>query len=137
VDGGGNVVLGVFCTYTSGNSLSGAIMGSAYCPVTSPGGTNHFFSSSYAGDGTTVIHNGVTNYECTYRDILALQGSGQQDGSYLDAEIAHAYNPSAAVIYSNGAGASALGCTGDWALLIANACQAGVVPVELQSLSVD
>lgn len=137
VDGGGNVVLGAFCTYTQGNFLSGAIMGPSYCPVVSPTGGNHFSSSNYAGDGTTVIHDGVTNYECTFRDVLDLQGGGQQDGSYLDAEIAHAYNPAAAVIYSNGAGAFQLGCTGEWPLLIANACQAGVVPVELQSLSVD
>lgn len=137
VDGGGNVVLGVFATFTQGNFLSGQIMTPAYCPVFSPTGGNHFISSNYAGDGTTVIHDGVDAYECTFRDMLALQGSGQQDGSYVDTEIAHAYNPGAAVIYSNGSGALQLGCTGDWALLVANACQAGVVPVELQSFDVE
>ncbi len=137
VDGGGNVVLGVFCTFTTGNFLSGEIMTPAYSPVFSPNGSNHFSSSNYAGDGTTVIHDGVDNYECTFRDFLALQGAGAQDGSYLDAEIAHAYNSGAAVIYSNGGGALQLGCTGDWALLVANACQAGIVPVELQSVTVE
>jgi hypothetical protein len=135
VDAGGSVVLGAFTTYTSGNYLSGAIMGSPYCPVS--GGTNWFATSDYAGDGTTQIHDGVNAYECQYRDILTLQGAGAQDGSYLDGEIAHAYNPAAAVIYSNGSGAAVLGCTGDWALLMANSCQAGIVPVELQGFDIE
>lgn len=122
VDAGGNVVLGAFATYTSGNYLDGRIMDAGYCPVV--GGTNHFVSSNYAGDGTTQIHNGVTNYECTYRDILSLMGGGLQDGSYLDGEIAHAYRSDFKVIYSNGAGVTQLGCIGDWALLVANSCQA-------------
>ncbi|PWB77758.1 MAG: hypothetical protein C3F15_02650 [Holophagae bacterium] len=136
VDSGTVVILGAFCTYTSGNSLSGQIMTAAYSPVYSPTGSNHFASSNYAGDGTTPIHNGVTTYECFFRDILTLQGAGLQDGSYQDGEIAHAYRPDFKVIYSNGSGASALGCTGQWALLIANACQVGV-PVELQSISIE
>jgi len=78
----------------------------------------------------------VTTYECTFRDFLTLQGAGLQDGSYQDGEIAHAYQPDFKVIYSNGSGASALGCTGQWAQLIANACQVGV-PVELQSIDIE
>jgi hypothetical protein len=111
-------------------------MTAAYSPVVSPSGSNHFVSSNYAGDGTTPIHNGVTTYECMFRDVLTLQGTGLQDGSYLDGEIAHAYRPDFKVIYSNGSGATQLGCTGQWAQLIANACQAGV-PVELQSISIE
>jgi len=136
VDAGTVVILGTFTTYTMGNHLGGRIMTSGYCPVSSPSGSNHFVSSNYAGDGTTPIHNGVTMYECMFRDYLALQGTGLQDGSYVDGEIAHSYRPDFKVIHSNGSGASVLGCTGDWALLIANACQAGV-PVELQSLSIE
>jgi hypothetical protein len=136
VDAGTVVILGAFSTYTSGNSLGGEIMTSAYSPVWSPNGTNHFLSSNYAGDGTTPIHNGVTTYECTFRDFLALQGAGLQDGSYQDGEIAHAYRPDFKVIYSNGTGAVQLGCTGQWALLVANACQVGV-PVELQSINIE
>ncbi len=140
VDGGGSVVLGAFAAYTSGNYLGGAIMGSGYSPVT--GGSNHFATSNYAGDGTTPIHTGVTAYECMFRDILTLQGGGLQDGSYLDAEIAHAYRPDFRVIYSNGAGATQLGCTGDWALLVANACGAATAappaanPLEIPTLGV-
>ena len=131
VDAGGRVVCGSFCTYTSGNYLSGRIMTSAYCPVYSPSGSNHFASAYYSGDGTTCIHDGVTTYECTYRDYLALQGAGIQDGSYTDGEIAHAYRPDYAVVYSNGCGASQLGCTGEWPLLIANiCCGCGSTPVE-------
>jgi hypothetical protein len=123
VDAGGSVVLGSFCTYTSGNFLSGRIMTDAYCPVVSPTGSNHFTSSSYVGDGTTCIHDGVGSYETIYRDILALQGSGAQDGSYADGEIAAAYRDDFAVIYSNGSGSSALGGTGDWATVKGNSCQ--------------
>lgn len=127
VDSGGVAILGVFSSFTNGNFLSGDIMAPGYSPVVAPGGSNHFSSSSYAGDGTTAIHAGVGAYECTYRDILSLQGDGVQDGSYLDGEIAHAYRPDFKVIYSNGAGASALSCSGDWPRLIANACQHGAL----------
>ena len=78
----------------------------------------------------------MTTYECYYRDYLTLQGAGLQDGSYQDGEIAHAYRPDFKVIYSNGSGATQLGCTGQCAQLVANACQVGV-PVELQSISIE
>lgn len=122
VDLGGRVVLGVFCTYTSGNYLSGAIMGAGYSPVYSPSGGNWFSYAPYSGNGTTCIHYGVTAYGSTYRDDLALQGTGATDGTYTDGVIAHAYRSDFAVIYSNGAGASVLGGDGDWDLLVANAC---------------
>ena len=129
VDAGGRVVLGVFTTYTSGNFLAGRIMTDGYSPVDSPTGNNHFSLESYAGDGTTQIHAGVTAYDSQFRDILELQGSGIQDGSYTgDAEIAHAYRPDFGVVYSNGSGASQLGGGGDWPLAIANACQAIGLP---------
>ena len=40
VDQGGNVVLGVFCTYTAGYYLDGRIMQPGYSPVYSPTGGN-------------------------------------------------------------------------------------------------
>lgn len=120
VDGGGVVILGAFCTFTSGNSLAGRIMTAGYSPVTSPAGTNHFLSSNYNGDGATCIHDGVTTYECTFRDVLVTQGGGTVDGTFVDGEIAHAYNTDFNVFYSNGNGALALGCTGQWPELIAN-----------------
>jgi hypothetical protein len=122
VDQGGKVVLGLFCTFTQWNHLAGEIMTEGYCPVISPTGGAHSVSSTYGGDGTTCIHDGITAYECIYRDELALQGAGLQDGSYLDGEIAHAYRPDFRVIYSNGCGAESLGGTGEWPQLIANAC---------------
>ncbi|MFN0056946.1 MAG: hypothetical protein ACKVX7_00685 [Planctomycetota bacterium] len=124
VDGGGQVVLGAFCTFTSGNFLSGTIMTDAYCPVVSPAGNNHFATSPYANDGIACIHtspNPISNYDCLYRDFLTLQGTGVQDGSYTDGEIAHAFRPDLGVIYSNGAGAVQLACPGEWPQLIANA----------------
>jgi hypothetical protein len=120
--GGGSVVLGVFCTYTSGNELAGRIMTPGYSPVVSPFGTNWFTFAAYAGNGTTCIHTGVTAYGSTYRDVLALQGPGLVDGNYTDGEIAHAYRPDFRVVYSNGSSWVPLGGTGDWPLLVANAC---------------
>ena len=87
VDGGGRVVLGAFTTYTSGNFLSGDIMGSDYSPVTSPTGTNFFTASSYAGDGT-VLWDNVNSYTATYRDNVVLQGAGVLDGTFNDGAIA-------------------------------------------------
>ncbi|MFN0057794.1 MAG: hypothetical protein ACKVX7_04990 [Planctomycetota bacterium] len=123
VDAGGRVILGAFCTFTSGNFLSGNIMTDAYCPVVSPAGNNHFSMSPYVGDGVTCIHtipNSITNYDCTFRDFLVTQGTGIVDGTYADGEIAHAYRSDFAVMYSNGAGAVQLGCPGEWAELVAN-----------------
>jgi cysteine-rich repeat protein len=125
VDAGGNVVLGNFATYTTGNALGGLIMKDGYCPVTSPTGMNHLSLAAYAGDGKTFIHNEVKAYEGFYRDILVLQGTGIVDGTYVDGEIAHAYRPDFKVIYSNGSGASGTSGTGDWPRLIANSCAVG------------
>jgi hypothetical protein len=140
VDGGGRAILGAFCTFTQGNFLSGNIMTPAYSPVVSPTGSNHFSNSSYAGDGQTCIHSTgpVTNYSCQFRDILVTQGGGLVDGHYQDAEIAHAYRASDAdVVYSNGSGASQLGCGGQWAQLIANICSCASIPVTLQDAKVE
>jgi hypothetical protein len=124
-DAGGTAVLGAFCTFTSGNFLSGQIMTSGYNPVVSPSGTNHFTSSSYVGDGTTCIYTGVTSLTCTFRDFLVTQGSGIADGSYADGEICHAYRGTSApgqgdVVYSNGSGAIQLAGTGDWGAAVGN-----------------
>ena len=127
-DAGGNVVIGVFATFTTGNFLAGTIMTAAYCPVDSPFGTNHFTSSTYSSGGTTCIYNGVSTLTCTFRDFLVTQGSGVVDGNYADGEITHAYRSSSppgagTVVYSNGCGAIQLpGSAGQWATAVANAC---------------
>jgi hypothetical protein len=80
----------------------------------------------------------VTNYACTFRDVLVTQGGGQVDGHYQDGEIGHAYRASDAnVLYSNGSGASQLGCGGQWAQLIANMCMCQTIPVKLQGWTVE
>lgn len=125
VDAGGQVILSAFTTFTTGNHLSGRIMTADYAPVTSPTGLNHYTLDQYAGDGTTFLHDGVDFYQCAYRDELALQGSGVQDGSYLDGEIAVSYHPDLKVIHINGIDAEPVltsgGCNGDYQLIIANA----------------
>lgn len=124
---GGDVVLGVFCTYTSGNELSGRVMGRDMSPVISPLGTNHFTSSSYIGDGSTCLTTGVTSATSTYRDFLINQGAGVTDGHYGDNEIFSAYRSVTPagwgeVTYSNGAGAIQLGGTGAWGKQVGNGC---------------
>jgi hypothetical protein len=121
VDSGGVVILGSWCTYTTGNYLSGAIMEPAYCPVDSPTGTNHMTPALYAGDGVTCIYDNVTVLEGTYRDFLVLQGAGIQDGSYTDGEICHAYRPDGHVVYANGMDGTGTGATGDVGRVLANA----------------
>lgn len=126
-DAGVDVVLGVFCTYTTGNFLSGQIMTPAYCPVVSPLGNNHFSTASYAGDGGTCIYNGISTLSCNFRDFLVTQGNGAVDGTYTDGEICGAIRPNPGggagdVIYNNGSGALALGCGGDYALMAGNSC---------------
>jgi hypothetical protein len=131
-DVGGTVVMGTFCTYTSGNSLSGTIMTAAYSPVVSPAGTNHFVPSTYSSGGVTCIYTGVTSLTSTFRDFLVVQGTGIEDGFYADSEICHAYRGGTAgaqgdVVYSNGAGAIQLpGGLGDWAVAVGNACTCGI-----------
>jgi hypothetical protein len=130
-DAGGDVVMGSFCTYTNGNSLSGTIMTPAYSPVWAPSGSNHFTFQTYSGGGTTCIYNGVSTLTSQFRDILALQGTGVADGFYPDSEICHAYRSGTSgaqgdVIYSNGSGAIQLSGVGDWNFAVANACTCGV-----------
>jgi hypothetical protein len=130
VDAGGNVVLGAFCTYTSGNFLDGRIMDSPYCPVL--GGTNWFFDAAYSGDGTTCIHDGIGAYSATYRDDLRLQAPGIQDGTFTDGEIAAAYDPTFHVFANNGSGGSPIRGTGMIAEWVGNSCRCsgGSTPIE-------
>ncbi len=121
VDAGGRVILGVFCTYTLNNSLSGGIMAVGYSPVVSPAGDNHLFNASYAQDGSSCLHSGVAAYSGDWRDILVAQGAGIVDGHYQDGEVALAYRPDGRVIYVNGVGSGG-GGAGDWPQIIANAC---------------
>jgi hypothetical protein len=130
-DNGTTVILGAFCTYTSGNFLSGDIMTAAYCPVVSPTGSNHFFNSAWSGDnpcGTTAYDGlaGGSLGDRFYRDFLVLQGAGVQCGTDLDAEITlagtNAFGPGGPVVaYFNGAGGNfALGTGPDHNLWLAN-----------------
>jgi hypothetical protein len=126
VDAGGHVVLGAFCAYTAGNSLSGRIMTDAsYAPVT--GGFNKFALQSWSGDFPgDCVHSGVTGYSATYRDILTLRSGATLAGTYLDGNIAQARNAANNVSYANGAGGFPIdGGSAAWAQVVANACACG------------
>ncbi len=130
-DAGGTVVLGVFCTFTSGNSMSGTIMTAGYCPVVSPLGSNHFTTSTYNGGGQTCIYGGVASLSSGFRDILTVQGTGIEDGFYADGEICHAYRGGTGgsqgdVVYSNGSGAVQLTSAGPWGTAVGNAATCGI-----------
>jgi hypothetical protein len=132
VDAGGSVVLGTFANNPGFNTLGGAITGPAYAPAIGNGSNSLGASSNYAGDGVTEIHTGVAAYSANFIDVLALQGTGIQDGSFLSGEIAVAYRPDYAVVSANGTGGIPdvltdgqwEGNDPDWPRLIANACQA-------------
>lgn len=124
VDRGGRVILGAFCTYTSGNSLDGRIMDPAFSPVTSPLGTNLFLESAFGDGGRTCSHNCVDAYTAYYRDELVLQGLGEVDSSFADGEIAVAFRPDKRVWYFNGF--TPLDITGDWPAMVRNIIDCGV-----------
>lgn len=121
VDAGGNVILGVFTSYTSGIFLSGRIMTPGYSPVV--GGLNHFSLAAWDGVGPSLYFNGVSNLSAYYRDILTLQGSGIVEARFDDNEILLARRPDNKVFYVNGfSNLSGLPepPLGEWARLIAN-----------------
>jgi len=128
-DRGGQVVLGAFCAYTSGNYLSGRIMTQTqyYCPVT--GGQNHFSLAEWDGsDPTSCVHSRITSYGSIYRDYLTLV-SGAVAGRFTDGEIANAVNNASYpfVIYAIGAGGYPLAPTGQDAERVANGFGCGFI----------
>jgi cysteine-rich repeat protein len=127
VDGGGNVVLGIATDFPPATGLSESlIMTDAYSPVGTSGSVIYDMPTTYAGDGTTPIHDGVVAYDAPIFDAgVVLQGGGLQDGSYEDGTIATAYRPDFKVVYLNGTGNVSFGPTGDWPRLLANACAVG------------
>ena len=128
VDGGGNVVLGIATGFAPPTGLAGSpIMATDYSPVSTAGSVN-FAAHTYAGDGVSILHDGVAAYGLNLIDNgVVLQGEGISDGTYANGTIATAYRPDFKVVYVNGTGSSEFGANGDWARLIANACGAGFV----------
>lgn len=128
VDGGGTVVLGIAADYTPPTGLSTSmIMTDAYSPVSTASNVA-VDNTSYAGDGTTPIHDGVVSYTAPiYDTAVVLQGAGMQDATYVNGTIAVAYRPDFKVVYLNGTGNVSFGPTGDWPRLLANACAVGFV----------
>lgn len=126
VDGGGNVVLGIATDYMPPTGFNGTpIMLAAYSPV-STAGSVQFDPVTYAGDGTSPLHTGVMAYASGIYDTgVVLQGMGVQDSTFVGGTIAVAYRPDFKVVYVNGTGNESFNGTGDWTLLVTNACAVG------------
>jgi cysteine-rich repeat protein len=126
VDAGGTVVLGIASDFPPPLGLDGTpIMEVGYSPVATAG---MFLEDpqQYAGDGVTVLHTDVEAYGIDRIDTgVVLQGAGMADGTYGNGTIATAYRPDFKVVYLDGTGAPSFGATGNWDVLLANACSAG------------
>lgn len=123
------VVLGSWSVPTAGNALGGAILGTAYSPVMTPTGNGHYMLDSWAGGGIPAFTEGVFDFTASYRDELAVQGTGIAFSTYLDGEIAVASRfPDYRVTYLNGA-TGVEWDEGDWPLMVANACRSGAFDV--------
>lgn len=126
VDSGGNVVLGFAADYPPPLGFGGTPIATAdYLPVTTAANVD-FSDHTYAGDGASLIHQGVATYSCDIADTgVVLQGMGVQDSTYVDGRIASAYRPDFKVVYLNGTGHDLWMTSGDWPLLVANSCAVG------------
>lgn len=102
VDGGGRVVLMVWCTYTSGNPLCGQIMTEGYSPYYSPTGGNHYeWSDAYDFSPGCCITGGVQYLGSLFRDYLAEYAGTTTCAYYMDQEILCGYNAGNTVHYLN------------------------------------
>ena len=124
VDNGGRVILGQWTAPTAGNYLAGRIMTAGYSPAyaTAQGG-----STTYSGDGTSVLFQGVGSFNVDYSDDIFLQGLGIADGTFTNGNVVLAYQPDFSVIYISGLMAPVY-ISGDYAQLIANAVNASSIP---------
>jgi len=122
VDGGGMVILGQWCLPTAGNYLSGAIMGSDYCPVTG----NAYEAGSYNADGTDCVHDGVSAYASDYFDAATLISGALSDGTFSNPSntLAVAWRADRMVYSSPGNTGNTYG-TGDWVELTCNMYMCG------------
>jgi len=125
LEAGGKVILGQW-TADSGqtNKLAGRIMDD-YPLVVLSGRT----SGSYAGDGITCIHLGVTSYSSDYwDDIGTVVAPAMVDGTRTDGLPAVVYAPAMNHFYSGGNTGDTYS-SGDWAQLSANMCGCTAEPM--------
>ncbi len=121
VDGGGKVILGQWCYFSDQLfGLAGAIMTSAYCPVTT---STSGSSGAYDADGTDCVHGGVAAYDTQFLDVATLVAGASSDGTFNDVtnSLAVAWRADRMVYYSPGNTGGHYG-TGDWAQLFCNEC---------------
>jgi cysteine-rich repeat protein len=128
VDGGGSVVLGIGTDFAPPIGLDGTpIMDVDYSPVATAGAYLDG-QQDYSGDGSSILHTNVDAYGIGRVDTgVVVQGAGIADGTYGDGTISTAYRPDFKVVYLDGTGDPPFGPTGDWNVLIANACGAAYI----------
>ena len=122
-DNGRVVVLGIASGFQPPTGLAGTpIYADGYSPVTT-GGNVDFNNAAYQDDGVGPLHVGVSAYANALNESgVTLQGEGIQDGSLTGDIIATAHRPDFRVVYLNGTGHAPFQPTGDWDVLLANAC---------------
>jgi len=127
------VVLGIATGFQPPTGLAGTpIFAEGYSPVITAGNVEGG-NNIYQGDGVGPLHDGVVN---AYGNSLSeggvvLQGKGIQDGTLTGDRLATAHRSDFGVVYLNGTGHGPFSPTGDWDILLANACTAAyaVVPM--------
>jgi len=125
VDGGGVVVLGVASGYDPPVGLATTpIMAPEYSPVTNAGQVL-FQAADYQDDGIGLLYTNVTALGIEiYDDGVMTQGEGVADGTLGGDVVLAAYRPDYHVVYINGTAHASFNGTGDWDILVANACSA-------------
>jgi hypothetical protein len=108
VDNGGVLVFSDGFTgggFTDTRGVKGRIRGEGYSPIGTVGRALEC-GSSYSGDGTSLIYNGITtsfqSIENNRDSDQPLQGDGIADGTFDDGHIAAAHRPDFQVVYLGG-----------------------------------
>lgn len=124
VDGGGRVILMVWCTYTMGNPLCGRIMSDGYSPYYAPTGGNwYYWSETSVFDPGCCITTGLEWVGQYFRDMLAEYPGTTTCAYYMDGEHLAGFNAMNTVHYLNGftgEGFSPGYWDGDWYMMIWN-----------------
>jgi hypothetical protein len=126
VDLGGKVITCVFCWYSIGADLQGAIMDPSYNPFYSPSGDNHHSVANLGTyDAGHPMMDGVTTFSERYRDSLQVNAGAFVVAQYDDGEYLLGYkiHPSGGLVVGFNAApgdTNVLGWDGQMVKLLSN-----------------